>query len=213
MENEVYNRLFRAWFDAASKFSPLLSFGQDLTDPSRANWTKDFEGLVQKTLWFPPFSIAGGTNNQAVELYKEQVDLASSYVELYKRWAEVWMDFTKAWVDGTSNAVRKLEENKTNPVQSHDRKFYSTWIQALESRFDTLLRDPSFASKLGDLLSAFLDLKRKSDSLMERYYSLMNVPTRSEIDRIHRELYELKKSVRESPRTTGRASKVSKHGR
>ena len=53
-----------------------------------------------------------------------------------------------------------------------------------------------FASKLASVLSKLLDVRKKSDEFMESYYQLMNIPTKSEMNRIYREMYLMKKKLR-----------------
>jgi len=113
------------------------------------------------------------------------------------------VDLSKAWVEGTTSASTKLSSTKFETPEAYRRQAYDLFIKELESKFDALLRDEKFASRLGNLLSSFLEVKQRSDRLVEGYQRLFNIPTRTEIDRVYKELHELKRTVRRLSRESG----------
>ncbi|MBI3116656.1 MAG: hypothetical protein HYZ12_04880 [Thaumarchaeota archaeon] len=199
METEFYERLYRTWFETTQR---LLSSSPQRETPAggevgQADWMEGFRAFLGRAPWFPPFSMMQGISGPQLVKYKEFWELANDYARLYKNWMDIWLDFSKTWMDGASSAFKHLKSMKPTVGQGgYGKLVYTVWIQELEARFENLLRDHSFATKLGELLSSFLDVKQRYDSIMEGYFSQMNIPTRAEIDRIQRELYELRKSVR-----------------
>ena len=68
-------------------------------------------------------------------------------------------------------------------------------MEELERRFEILLRDEEFTSRLGSFVSSYLQVKRRSDAIMESYCSMMNLPTKSEINGMYKKLHDLEKKV------------------
>lgn len=199
METELYERLYKTWFETTQKL--LSSSAQKETaargEVDQAKWREALSAFLGGAPSFPPFSMMKGISGPVLTKYKEYWELANDYSKLCKNWMDIWLDFSKTWMDGANSAFKRLTSMKPTVGEGdYGKQVYTVWIQELEARFESLLRDPSFAARLGELLSSFLDVKQRYDSIMEGYYSQMNIPTRAEIDRIHRELYELRKSVR-----------------
>ncbi|MCW7753724.1 hypothetical protein OOT00_06970 [Desulfobotulus sp. H1] len=82
-------------------------------------------------------------------------------------------------------------------IPEDQEDYYKLWLQKLESHYMELFRSPEYTSVLGKTLSAMGEFKSARDAMMEDSLQSIPVPTRSEMDELYKELYTLKKRVRE----------------
>ncbi len=87
-------------------------------------------------------------------------------------------------------------EGDISPEKYKD--FYKVWIETYSETFNEFLKSGHFASDMGKLNSCLMDFQKYNrEMLEENYLKPMNLPTKSEIDEINKELYSLKKTVKE----------------
>ncbi len=204
MEPEFYEKYYKPWLETTRKFmTPSSGSGEGSLAREGtvgiADWGKEWTKFLDKMLSFPPFMMFQGTVGPASGINKDYWEMLGNYMDLYKEWVDVHLSFSKAWLDATRVVSEKLMSAKQigNSPENFVKEGYNIWVREVESRLDSLLKDPNFSAKLAGLLSKFLDAKKKADSTMEGYLKAMNMPTRSEMDSITRELYLLKKKIGE----------------
>jgi len=172
--------------------SPLGSFsGEGQTQ----DWQSELQKMSKNMLGLPPASLMEIGVGPSVEAYKDYLDLMSSQIELYRHSADIWMKFSGVWVEGTQAAMSRMASEAAKSDIDPRKLAYNLWVQELEKRFDILLRDEEFTTNLGSFVSSYLQVKSRSDSIMERYCSRMNIPTKSEINGIYKKLHDLQKKV------------------
>jgi len=78
------------------------------------------------------------------------------------------------------------------------KDFYRTWIETYSETFKEFLKSGHFSSDIGKFMSYLMEFQKNNrDLLEENYLRPMNLPTRTEIDEINREVYTLKKTVKQ----------------
>ncbi len=206
MDSEYNEKVYKAWSElgrglfTGGLFPGAAAGGQN---PLYESWIRDLQGLFDKMTALPPASLVGGTTGLDPKAYSWYVDLVKAQARLYENWTSTMADFSKAWVEGTTSAAKKLSSVKFETPEAYRKKSYELFIKELESKFDALVRDEKFSSRLGDLVSSILEIKQKSDGLFATYQGLLNIPTRTEIDQVYKELHELKRAVRKLSRDSG----------
>ena len=73
-------------------------------------------------------------------------------------------------------------------------------IEAFEDAFTGLFASPEFSTVYGKLFSSQLDMSKAMQTITERNFKTLNLPTRAEMDEILKDIHELKRSVRELKR-------------
>jgi len=220
MTQETYERLYNEMIESSRKF--MTAWQQQVAGSaqgtSAANkpvelqlgFFKEAQSLFERLMWYPPFSMIEGTMTPQVNQYKAYLELVGLYMQLYQEWMGVYIDFSRVLSTTIANTNTKLLEiaPTTQPAE-----LYARWIQEMGDGIDTLLRDQAFAAKLGSVLSRMLDVRKKSDEFMENFYSMMNLPTRTEMRRVYKELHSMKKKIRElSSPSHGERTEKQKRG-
>jgi hypothetical protein len=74
-------------------------------------------------------------------------------------------------------------------------------IEAFEDAFTELFASAEFSTVYGKMFSSQLDVSRAVQSIAEKNFKTLNLPTRSEVDDILKDVAELKRSVRDLKRS------------
>jgi len=78
------------------------------------------------------------------------------------------------------------------------KDFYKKWVETYSETFKEFLKSDDFYSDIGKFMSYLMEFQKNNcDMLEENYLRPLNLPTRTEIDEINREVYTLKKTVKQ----------------
>jgi Poly(R)-hydroxyalkanoic acid synthase subunit (PHA_synth_III_E) len=209
MKDQPFESLYRSWFDLTKAVFPFLSLPKDFpAEGQTQDWQSEFEKMSKSILELPPSSLVEMGVGPSAEAYKDHLDLMKSQIELYRRSADIWTKFSGVWAEGTQAAVSRMASEKAEKSDvDPGKRAYNAWVEELEKRFDILIRDEEFSTKLGSFVSSYLEVKRRSDGILERYCSRMNIPTRSEIDGMYKKMHDLEKKVDRLSRSSGGGGK------
>jgi poly[(R)-3-hydroxyalkanoate] polymerase subunit PhaE len=127
---------------------------------------------------------------------------ANDFVNLGKIMAELKTDVDSYWVlvnAAYTRAVKETAERAPKQLLSKDdfENYRRAAIEAFEDSFTALFASPEFSTVYGKLFSTQLDMSRAMQSIAEKNFKTLNLPTRSEVDEILKDVAELKRSVRE----------------
>jgi len=221
-ESESYEKMYNAWLEATKKFlSPWSSvmgsgpssnpFQTPFSSPMQMpDFGKEWSKTMEKMMFsFPASMMLQGTAGPAAMLQKDYWDLMNDSIDLYKESADLSTAFSKVWLQTSASVFEKFATIATkvtslNPEEL-TKQTYNLWVEEAESKMDQLLRDSVFSQKLAGLLSKYLDVKKKSDLITEKYLKLMNIPTRTEIDNIYKELHNISRKLSDLSASTSSA--------
>lgn len=125
--------------------------------------------------------------NEFVELGKTMAEIRA---HLDKYWSLVNAAYAKASADTAQNAPRQLASKEDF------ENYRKAMIDAFEDAFTGLFASAEFSTAYGKLFSAQLDMSRALQNITEKNFKVLNLPTRSEIDEILKDIHELKREVR-----------------
>jgi len=110
-------------------------------------------------------------------------------------WALVTTAYTKAMKETMERAPKQL-------LTKEDFENYRrAAIEGFEEAFTELFASPEFSTVYGKLFSSQLDVSRAIQSIAEKNSKTLNLPTRSEVDDILKDVAELKRTVRDLKRS------------
>jgi hypothetical protein len=130
--------------------------------------------------------------------------------EKFTKGFSTFVNLYTAGMDSNSNiqsvlleAMRRVHEKTGSGMEGEIspekyKDFYRICIETYSDTFKEFMRSGHFASDMGKLNSSLMDFQiYKRGMLEENYLKPMNLPTKTEIDEINKELYSLKKQVKE----------------
>jgi class III poly(R)-hydroxyalkanoic acid synthase PhaE subunit len=96
---------------------------------------------------------------------------------------------------------KKIEELSAEGRLSENFKdYYNMWIKVLEGHYMTLFKSPDYLEALARTLNSVEDFKMAQHKMLADAIQVLPIPTNREMDDLYRELYLLKKQVKELSR-------------
>ena len=77
------------------------------------------------------------------------------------------------------------------------KALYRKWVGVLEEKYMVLLKSKEYIEAMNKAIDAFGEFKSAKSQWMEHYLKMMDVPTQREMDDVCKDLYNLKKEVKE----------------
>jgi polyhydroxyalkanoate synthesis regulator phasin len=154
-------------------------------------WVKTYEATLGKIAEIP----AIGPSREKSEKMSKGLPL---YFSLYSTWMDTVVDFQNISMEAMKrmNAKNISLEDKTGT--ENYKELYNVWMESYSETFKEFLKSGHFSSDMGKFMSNFLDVQKfNRDMLEENYLKPSNLPTKSDIDEVNKELYFLKKQLKE----------------
>jgi hypothetical protein len=131
---------------------------------------------------------------------------ANDFVNLGKGMAELKANMDRYWALVSTAYTRAMKETMERaPRQLLTKDDFENYrraaIEAFEDAFTELFASPEFSAVYGKLFSSQLDVSRAIQGIAEKNSKTLNLPTRSEVDDILKDVAELKRSVRDLKRS------------
>jgi hypothetical protein len=144
----------------------------------------------------PMYAFSKEINAYANDFLKLGKIMAEVKTHMDSYWGLVNQAYTKASMDTAEHAPKQL-------ISKDDYEVYRrTAIGAFEDSFTALFASPEFSDVYGKIFSSQLDLSRTMQAIAEKNFKTLNLPTRSEVDEILKDIAELKRIIRSLKRDT-----------
>lgn len=154
-------------------------------------WLKTYQGTLGRLVEVPAVGPAREKSEKLMKGFSHFVNLSTAWMESNSNLQTVFKE-----------AMRRVHE-KTAADMTGDlsperyKDFYKIWMETYSETFHEFLKSGQFANDLGKFMSHFMEFQQYNrDMLEENYLKPMNLPTKTEIDEIYRELYSLRKTVK-----------------
>ncbi len=163
----------------------------ELTHEFFDQWLKTYESTYGRLVEMPAMGPMRERSEKMVRNF-------SVSVNLYTAWMESLVNFQNVFME----AMRRMREKMTTEIEREAlpekyRDFYQLWIETYSETFKEFLKSGHFSSDMGRLTSYFVDFQKSNRELVEEnVLKPINLPTRTEIDEMNRELYTLKKTAK-----------------
>ncbi len=152
-------------------------------------WQKTCEGSIGRAAEIP----AVGPSR---EKYEKVMKGFSLFINFYATWMDSVSDFNAL----SMQAMKRMQERTIEPESrtGADKELYDIWMETYSEIFNEFLRSDHFASDMGRFMSVFTDVQTYNRELVEENLLVpSNLPTKTDIDEINKELYHLRKKVKE----------------
>ncbi len=120
------------------------------------------------------------------------------FLNIYATWMDSISDFQNLSLTAMNRMQDKATERESEIGSENYKELYNLWIETYSDTFKEFLRSGHFAQDMGKFVSSFIEAQKYNQEMLEEsYLKPMNLPTRMEIDELNKELYSLRKKVRE----------------
>ena len=94
-------------------------------------------------------------------------------------------------------AAELADPAASGPPVTSLRQLHDLWVECGEQAYRAAAQGDAFATAQAELLMAMVELRFEQRSVIEEWARAFQLPTRAEIDAIHRRLHELNRRLRE----------------
>jgi class III poly(R)-hydroxyalkanoic acid synthase PhaE subunit len=140
-------------------------------------------------------------NTPGVGLTRELTNKISQGFESWKTLTQAMDDYQYLILDAWSGVMEQVlrdmmkRAEQGQPVESI-RDLVKMWTGAADKSFAQVATSEKYAEVQGRFLSSYMDYRIKEQQIVEEFLRYSYVPTRSEMDEAHRNVYELRKEVK-----------------
>jgi hypothetical protein len=128
------------------------------------------------------------------EYCSELLCLVKAMIDAYSSLNNYWIQMNGAY----THAFNNLSANKSSvSIKWDQEQIRMALIDAFEDAFTSLFTSKDFAKAYDEVSSAQIELMNSIHRIFEKNMEILNMPTRSEVDIILRELTELRRDVRD----------------
>jgi hemoglobin-like flavoprotein len=155
-------------------------------------WLNTYKATMGKLFEMPAVGPAREKSEKMTKVFSSFVNLYASGMDTSSNLQSVFME-----------AMRKVQEKTAKDMNGEIspekyKEFYNTWMETYSETFKEFSETGQFVSDMGKLNSHLMDFQKYNREMLEdNYLRPMNLPTKTEIDEINKELYFLKKTVKE----------------
>jgi class III poly(R)-hydroxyalkanoic acid synthase PhaE subunit len=137
----------------------------------------------------------------------------------------LWIDFrhkTNAYDAGMAKigleAVKKFQDWLSNPPEGHEpvttlKGVYAKWIDACEDIYAQYAMSEEYSRLYGESVNALMSLKKQQNALMDDIADQFNLPSRQEVDSLHKQMHALKRELAGLKKPKAAQPAVSKKGK
>jgi polyhydroxyalkanoate synthase subunit PhaE len=179
----LWNLPLDTWRWASSL--PLLSdFLEGIKRERVAHTSAELRGRLDRLLAVPAVGYAREVQDQYQRLMRSML----GYLEALEEYNTLFVRLA----DRSAEHVRK-KINEVNPPPDSLRALYDLWVDACEEVYAEDAMSDEYAAVHGRVVNALVAVKRQYSPLVDGFLEAMNIPTRREIDTMHRRLYQLRR--------------------
>jgi class III poly(R)-hydroxyalkanoic acid synthase PhaE subunit len=120
---------------------------------------------------------------------RSMAQAAEEHQAAMMRMASVFTDMESQAIDLLTQRAQALSD--TGKAADNGRALYDLWVDCAEEIFAKLAHDPVFIALLGESLNSFMRLRKRQSSMLEHLLKQFDLPTRAELNSMHRKLKEL----------------------
>ena len=192
----------KAWVDQAGVFHDMLARLADLStsamplsmpSPLLAPW-KDFADKMGMG-GFDPTMFAG---TPALGWSREYQETAARLVELAKQFQQRYAEFTQQNATILQDAFQVLKKRLDEAPQTSKAPadLYDAWIDCAEGAYAQAAHSDAFARLLAELCNISSAFKVERGKLSEQIARHLDLPSRAEVDTLHRQVRALSEAMR-----------------
>ena len=204
---ESYIILHQQWLQGWSEDAPLAGeCGYENLDQNIAKICHDlYENDFRRLLNMPHLRLTG--------LTQERLNRAT---DKFNQFQAAMAEFISMLYLPVKKSLRAMEgvggRGRQEKPPEDFKEYYKGWLKILEGHYMTLFQSAEFVRTLVHTLTALQDFTMAKDALMAEAMAALSLPSRQDLDDLYREMYVLKKSLKEMAKKLDRTEPAREHG-
>jgi hypothetical protein len=178
---------------------PPFKFGEEMLNAWQGTWTgaasagegatRQFADLISR---LPALGLA----REQTEAWRELLAAQTEYQQLEQELRTVW---SKVQTDALTMLEalvreRKAKQGAASGIEDY-RELYNLWVECGEKVFSQVAHSESYCKLQAQLGNAAIRLRARQQAVLERLLKQYDLPTRSELNTVHKQMRELRERV------------------
>jgi hypothetical protein len=178
-----------------------LKFGEEMLNAWQGTWagaasagegaTRQFADLISR---LPALGLAREQTEAWRELLAAQAEYQHLEQELRTVWSKVQTD-ALAMLEAAIRERRAKQSAGAAPGIDDYRELYNLWVECGEKVFAQVAHSESYSKLQAQLGNAAIRLKARQQAVLERTLKQFDLPTRSELNTVHKQMRELRERI------------------
>ncbi|MBF0549204.1 MAG: hypothetical protein HQK60_01590 [Deltaproteobacteria bacterium] len=188
-----YSHLLEQWIDKASQIGQKTEAYQfeNLDHKTFEAWMEIYQKDLQQYLNMPQLGLT--------RVYQERVNQLSDKFNILQGVAAKFLYLLYLPIEKSfqvmQDKVKEMTDKGSLPKKAGD--FYQLWVKILEGHYMTLMKSPDYTQALAEALNAFEDYLGSRDQVIQDVLKGLPIPTNQDMDELYKEIYILKKRVKD----------------
>ncbi len=211
---EQYTTQYNDWVKAAKEWFPSSMSGS--ADAEKKNSKDYFDALkmtldpstfiqmgsndltkaFQKLLNAPQFADFGSFENRMMQMMNDSSELRKASAEYQSLISSSWSKAFSDFMEQASELFDKPFDTKENSGQSI-KEMIDQWLKIANQKLLDTQRSPEFLDAQKQLFKAATQCKDQQNEMIESWCEYVGIPSRAEVDDLHKKVHELKREVRQ----------------
>ena len=190
---EGYLNLQKQWLDQMGRIgkSTETSNGAGADQEPLKAWMQMYEKEFKPFFAMPQLGLT--------RFYQERMAQAMDQFNLYQAAIGNFYHLLYRPIEESNRVLQEsmaslAEERK---VPGNFQEYYRFWVKTLEGHYMTLFKSPEFTQTLAETLKAMENFMEARQAVLQDLLKLLSVPTHKDLEDLYREMYLLKKKVKE----------------
>jgi class III poly(R)-hydroxyalkanoic acid synthase PhaE subunit len=163
-----------------------------MTKQFSKNWFDLFEKEFRQILNVPQLGLTRYYQEHAARAVEKFNDFQSDITKFVNLLCEPLVETVSALQEEIKNSREGGEE-----LVKDSKAHYQKWINKLEASYFDLLKSPEYTSALSQIMISLRDYRTSKQQLLIDILQDLPVPTHKDMDELYKEIYTLKKRVKE----------------
>jgi class III poly(R)-hydroxyalkanoic acid synthase PhaE subunit len=183
----------KQWLECYGKLEESAKFynNEDLKEDAFKVWSQLYEQEFRKFFKIPQLGLT--------RFYQEKMIRSMDKFNIYQATVA---EFSRLLSIPMEQSFQVLQEKLTELADKGDlpedsKKYYQMWIKILEDHYMTLFQSSEYTQTLNKTLDSLSGFSAAKKEILQDFLNMLPVPTHKEMDELYKEIYLLKKRIKE----------------
>ena len=155
------------------------------------DWQELYEKEFQRFFKIPPLGLT--------RLYQERTSLFMDNLNILQNKMSEFLFLLYLPMDKAQRKMQEQMEQDYEAGEVHEdfQEYYQAWLKILEGHYMTLFQSPEYVECLNQSMEALGEFTRARRAVLQDVIKTLPVPTEQDMDELHKELYLLKKQIKQ----------------
>ena len=164
---------------------------ENLKEDAFKTWSQLYEQEFRKFFKIPQLGLT--------RFYQEKMIRSMDKFNIYQATVA---EFSRLLSLPMEKSFQVLQEKLTQlsdkgDLPENSKKYYQMWIKILEGHYMTLLQSSEYTQALNKTLNTMSEFSEAKKDILQDFLNMLPVPTHKEMDELYKEIYLLKKRIKE----------------